>query len=458
MNRLYIVIIVAALGLASSTAWAAGIEYPDNGTIAIGRGGAWAANPMDGLAFQYNPAGLAQQRGLQVTADARLSFQRLKFTSTSLKGDPAENDAPPFLGPSGAVSYGLGAVGPLSELTFALGATGPSSIGKQQFPEQGVQRYQIQSTDYFIGFYSAAVAVGIGDWLRVGVTGQLAHGNATFSQAVYSGTTTGSEPSQDSKATFSGANGVKPAAVLGVTVLPTPTVAIGLSWRPAIHFAADGTLDTKVAEFAKNDAKQVGNSAELQLMFADVVRLGGMWKPTPRWEVELDAVWERWSEMTEIRVHTKNIKVAPSYDPSQSVNVPDIVFPHRFRDTLSLRLGGEHELLADTLRLRAGYLYESSAIPTKDVSVDFANWGRQVASVGASLHMFGAWLDVAYAHHFIDTQVVTDSAVVQQQTPSILPGVPAPKPLVVGNGTYQASLDIVSLSLRVPFGGQAPHP
>ena len=42
-----------------SLASAAGMEYPDNGTIAIGRGGAHAANPEDGLAFQYNPAGLA---------------------------------------------------------------------------------------------------------------------------------------------------------------------------------------------------------------------------------------------------------------------------------------------------------------------------------------------------------------------------------------------------------------
>ncbi len=436
--------------LLAGTAWAAGVEYPDNGTIALGRGGAWAANPSDGLAFQYNPAGLAQQHGLNLTLDARGAQQHLAFTSTSIPGSAKiENSAGPFLGPSACASYGFGAVGPLSELTVALGATGPSSIGHLQLPADGAQRYSIQSTDYFIGYYSAAVAAGWSDWLRVGVTFQLAHGNATFTQAVYSGTTDGTDRANDTTATFSGSNGVKPALVLGATVLPSKTLAVGLSWRPRIDFAADGTLKTVSPDWAKTLATQIGDTAQLQLKFADVVRLGVQWQPRTDWQVEADAVYEGWSALKEIRIHTQNIQVKSVSGETKPVE--DIVFPHEFKDTISLRLGGEHELLTDRLRLRAGYLYESSAIPTKHVSVDFANWERHVASVGASVRAFGVWLDLAYAHHFVATQTVTDSAVMQKLTPSLMSDMPPPKAQVVGNGVYEASMDIVSVALRVPF-------
>ena len=380
-----------------------------------------------------------------------MAKQHVRFTSTSIKGDPIENSANPFLGPSGALSYGLGAVGPLSELTLALGATGPSAIGIVKYPDKGVQRYALTNTDYFIGYYSASVAGGWGDWLRFGVTGQLAHGSAKFSQAVYSGVFSSTDPAQDSYATFEGSNGVLPTGVLGLTLLPRSDLAIGLSWRPAMDFAADGTLKTQSPEWAKALATQVGEQAQLQLKFADVVRLGLQYKPSPAWDVELDAVYERWSVLKEVRVHTKDVTVVPASAPDKPVKVPDIVFPHDYTDTWSVRLGGDYQLLTNRLTVRGGYLYESNAAPSKYVSVDFPNWARHVASVGASVRLFGAFVDLAYAHHFVDTQVVTDSGVVQQMSPT-MPGFDPVKTTVVGNGTYEASMDILSLSLRVPIG------
>lgn len=447
-----VVVLIFGSQWISRPLWAAGAEYPDNGTLSIGRGGAWAANPTDGLALTYNPAGLAQQHGLKLTLDARLSQQNVKFTSTSIKGDPVENSAPLFLGPTVALSYGMGALGPLSEATIAAGVNGPSAIGIVKYPNAGVQRYNVNSTDYFIGFYSLAVAAGYGDWLRFGITGQLAHGEATFDQAVYSSaTSSGSDPNDDTIATFSGKNGVQPNAIIGVTVLPTPQIAIGLSWRPSLKFAADGTLKTVAPKWAQESSKQVGDEAQLQLTFADVVRLGLQYKPNTNWDVEFDAVYERWSVLKEVRVHIINMTVVAAHDPDKPIKVPDIVFPHDYVDTISLRMGADYTLMPERLTVRGGYLYESSAAPTKYVSLDFPNWQRHVVSVGASIKLYGAWLDLAFAHHFVQTQVVTDSAVVQQQTPPVLP-LPQPKPIVVGNGTYEASMNIGSVALRVPFG------
>ena len=105
----------------------------------------------------------------------------------------------------------------------------------------------------------------------------------------------------------------------------------------------------------------------------------------------------------------------------------------------------------ERLTVRAGYAYETSAIPSAYVNVDFPNWQRHIASIGASLRLWGAWLDVAYAHHFVQTQHVTDSQVMSQVSPKI-GGMPASVPSVVGNGTYESALDLFSVSLRIPFG------
>jgi hypothetical protein len=58
-------------------------------------------------------------------------------------------------------------------------------------------------------------------------------------------------------------------------------------------------------------------------------------------------------------------------------------------------------------------------------------------------------IDLAYAHHFQPARTVTDSRVVQVVTPCLLPGCTDPAPTVVGNGRYEAALDVVSIALRV---------
>lgn len=437
-----------------TVAHAGGLEYPDNGTISIGRGGADAANPDDGLAFQYNPAGLAQQRGLRLTLDARLASQYVKFQSALAGTAAVTNGAPPFLSPSGSLSYGFGKVGFLSDLTIALGATGPSAIGKVRYPGEGAQRYALNSTDYFIGYYSLAVAAAWRDLIRIGLTGQLVHGTATFSQAVWSGQGQGPKDANDTQsdatATFSGTSGMIPTFVAGITVTPTPAWAIGISYRPQIDFNAPGTLDIALPGFAVKQGFSVeGNSADLHINLAATLRAGIQYKLTERALLELDGVWERWSSFKEIRVATHDILVhgLPGFP---AANVPDVVFPHNFTDTYSIRLGSDVTVVDDRLIVRAGYLFETSAVPTAYVSMDFPNWQRHALSAGASLKLWGAWLDVAYAHHFVQSQAITDSQVVQQVAPETQP-IPKAVPSVIGNGKYDSGLDLFSLSLRIPF-------
>jgi long-subunit fatty acid transport protein len=436
---------------------AAGVEHPDVGTVALGRGGAYAADPDGGLALEYNPAGFARQDGLRATLDGNLAWQRLTFTPAG-GGDSVSNGGGAFLAPAAVVSYGAGAVGPLAGLTFALGVAGPSAIGKLDYPAGGAQRYALISSDTSIAYWSAAVAAAFNRWLAAGVTLQLVKGTARFTQAVWSGDAAGTNPAEDAIAHVDVTSGFIPTAVLGVTARPTERVAVGASYRPRFTFDASGTLTTDLPASARAiGAHQSGTSTGFSLPMADVVRVGVLVRPRARWLVEADVVLERWSTLGALELEPHGITIA-SDNLGTSKPLPNIVFQKNFADALSVRVGGEHELLPGRLTVRAGYLHETSAVPLASTSVDFPNWDRDVVALGASLAIprTPVTLDVAYAHHFLPTRTVSNSIITQVVTPCLTPGCTDPAPTVVGNGTYAASLDVLSASLRVAFGARGP--
>ncbi len=421
---------------------AAGVEHPDVGTLALGRGGAYAADPDGGLALLYNPAGFGRQDGLRATLDANLAWQRLTFTPAG--GARAVSNGPsPFLAPAAVVSLGLGRTGPLAGLTFAAGVAGPSAIGKLQYPAAGAQRYALISIDTQIVYWSAAVAAAFNRWLAAGVTFQLVKGSARFTQAVWSGDSPGTDPAADALAHVDVTSGFIPTAILGVTGRPTERVAVGVSYRRGFNFDASGSLTTDLPAAATG----------FTLPLPDVVRAGVLVRVRARWLVEADVVYERWSTLRSIALPPRGIVIA-SDNLGTSKPLPDIVFQKNFDDAFSVRLGGEHELVPGRLTVRAGYLHETSAVPLASTSVDFPNWQRDVVALGASLAIprTSVTLDVAYAHHFLPARTVTASAIQQVVTPCLTPGCTDPAPTVVGNGSYDASLDVLSASLRLALG------
>ena len=87
--------IAIALLLTPRLALAGGFEIPDNGTQALGRGGAFVAKASDPTAIYHNPAGLAQQRGTRLLANANISFQAIEFQrSGTYPGSPSDPGTP----------------------------------------------------------------------------------------------------------------------------------------------------------------------------------------------------------------------------------------------------------------------------------------------------------------------------------------------------------------------------
>ena len=206
------------LTLATSRARAGGFETPDNGTEALGRGGAFVAKADDGTAIEYNIAGLARQRGTRITLDGNFVLSDIAFTRAgSYPGNPGDTRTPyagqryatthdkegVFVAPFLAVSSDLGW---FERWTFALGVYGPPSKGAHNYdvgargpgmtddPQAevtlpggqrapGPARYDLAKTNLLIVFPTLAAAVRVTRWLDLGLAAQLVYGNFDLSSA-----------------------------------------------------------------------------------------------------------------------------------------------------------------------------------------------------------------------------------------------------------------------------------
>jgi long-subunit fatty acid transport protein len=466
-----------AVLLWASLAGAAGFEFPDNGTQALGRGGAFTAKADDLSAVQYNIAGLAKLRGTHLLVNVNLAGVSSSFARSGVypddtyrlggvestqpwSGQPfpkVSNGAGPYPIPMGAVATDFG----LRRFTFAFGVYGPSSVGKRSFPEEvtlpgGVvapapQRFDLLDEDIIIGYLTFAAAWQPLDWLYLGAAFQpsLAH----VKEHVYAVTYTNANDCRNAEAwacsTKAGINLWDKFTATGiVSALVRPPrlehLEIGASFRFPFGADASGSAEMSLPP-AMSSFDISATHARLATKMPHVLRTGLRWFFGPREEekgdVEVDVVWEGWS-----RVKTFESTF------STTLGSLDLDVPHQYRDTVSVRLGGAYNFQLGArhdqrLALRAGWYWESAAAPLAYSRLDFDAFARFGFTAGAGYTWHGLTFDAALAYIYVPTRTVTDGKV----TPIYPEGFEAPTPAIINNGTYETRQWVVSLGAAVSF-------
>lgn len=480
-----------------------GFELPDNGTEALGRGGAFVAKADDGTALQYNIAGLARQRGTRVTLNSNFILHDVAFTRAGVyPGDPADTRTPYagqpyptirdrenlFIAPMVAVSSDFGY---FERWTFALGVYGPPSIGRHNYgvaeraagakddPSAEVtlpngmkapapSRYDITKTDLLIVYPTLAAAARVHRVLDVGLAVQMVY--ATFALANANLTPLG--PSNCPVPDYAGCDSYANINVSGTTFTglasvmlhPKPWLDLGATLRPPIDIKATGTLHPVTAPVAT--AKLQDSPVHFRSNLPLWLRLGGRLVSrypdgTERADVEVNLVWERWSAAEGPKPATKEVVDATTcsiYSDEFLLGkggelCADIV--HNYRDTFGVRVGGAYNhRLSDTARLtgRVGFYFDSAATSNAATRLDFNTAEKFGFTVGAGLKWRGLGLNLAYAYVYSPVRQVSDSEITAL---SGLNGNPVPGTdavIAVGNGRYEPMTQILSVGLTVNFG------
>ncbi len=452
-----------------------GFYTSDHGNRAVGRAGAFVAGADNLEAQFYNPAALTRLQGPQLRLNLAAVDQFIEFDS--IDGAAVENEALPFLIPALAFGAPLG-----DRAAFAFGFYTPHAP-TFSYPVNGAQRYALIEASVLETSLGPSFAFQATDWLSVGVG--VAWKVLGVTQELALGTEIGATNSNDGL--FYSINVDHMSTRLevwdyftisgnaGLLITPNERIAIGVSYNPPISYEATGSV---VADFSENYLYNEGFIANetatdeaitLPVTLPQAVRFGVQVSPSEALDVEIDVVWHDWSIMEELLVtdvelgfdlldsaYLQGQGVECSVDDCHLEATDDIPLPTGYRDTISIRLGGEYQI-DDRFTARAGALYESSAVPPETLSVNLVDGAKVGYSLGGSARPGAKWgIDFAWAQSFLFPQTITDSQFKEIRIFIDAADITAPPVIgegpAVGNGDYRSRVWIGSLGVTRYFG------
>ncbi len=460
-------------------AGAGGFELPDNGSEALGRGGAFTAKADDPTAIEYNPAGLAVQRGTRVLLDGHFIVSSYRFQRYGVYPDDPKNPATPwggspfpkvqdasgpFFAPFIAASTDFGT---FDWMTFAVGVFGPSGVGSRTYP-LGVQgapaasRYDVVQSNSVIAFPTAAVGVKVFDGLELGAGLHFVYGQFALTSTSFvdlgdgaAGPCNNDEYQPCDSVSRLDLTGTSWAGSFGAMAHPSKTSSLGLSARTPISIQATGTATVLQSPLGQPIPAQGHATFETDLPW--VIRAGIRQTFLEKdgfelGDVELDGTYETWgtAQAGGPVIHIDHLgPTGPAFD---DINVQ---VAHRYNDTFSIRAGGAYNVRTSIgpVALRMGAYYDKSA--TSDhpgyTRLDFDTLDKIAGTVGIGLHWGGLQFNLSYAEVFEPDRNVTPGSGQIRPIDGAAHGNPVDSEgallPAVNEGQYQGHTEIVSFGV-----------
>ncbi len=440
------------LGLAMSSmlagsggAWGAGFYIQEQSAAGVGRAQAGnVAISDDASTIYFNPAGMTELEGVQVTSGIDLIVPTASLTDTGsdYRSTGAFLVNPPsggFVSANGGSGGNPGSATPIpdfyisaqipdSPITVGLGVTAPFGFASK-FAEGGFARYD--SIDSFVETFDIAptIAWKVTDWLSVGAGLDEQYAYVKLRSALPDPLNLGGPtPASDGRLTLTGHEWTTGYNV-GVLLKPAAGTKIGFSYRSAITHNINGavTFSGLSGPLAAQNGQE-GAAAGLDL--PDMFSGGIAQQVTPDLTLLGEIDYYNWSNFKSITINLAGGGA--------------LATPENYRNTYSGAIGAEYQL-TDQIKLRTGFKYDQT--PTVDAYRDTRvpdgdrYWLSGGIHYAVSDHL---GLDASYAHIFLDDSVV-------HVTRSFYgAALPIPTTATI-NATSSVSLDLLTVGFSYRF-------
>ncbi|MCP4680626.1 MAG: hypothetical protein GY854_35110 [Deltaproteobacteria bacterium] len=474
--------------------YAGGLEVPDLGAVAIGRGGAFAARADNLSAFYYNPAGLSKNKGVNLLVgvtlfNVNLHYLRSGSTDDSggvgtveMNGVDVYNPSRDFaeIGPENPESsdyHSISGERPLSPLpmmvfswgdafnveglALAVGLITPSSFYLPKYPEKGPGRYAIREGSFLVASPGIGISYAVNRYIQVG--GVFLGGAAFLDMSVairpvprlndplfYNENLGGdADLSIETKDWFA------PSGIFGVLSNPLDWLEVGVAVKLPQKIEANGKAKytAPTDDLINSDLVSGRDDITLRFHFPWVVRAGVRYIHR-YFDIEADFVWENWSSFERFEFDMDAELFQDAVEEEGRMEMPDAEVPKHFRDTYSVRLGGDVEVWPEHIAARIGGYYQTSAYPKNNdtFNLDFP-FGEQVGVGGGLTWHACSYLDVnaGYLHVFQFDVEVEDGVVQQIGMPIERDGEEKQTGNTVNNGTYEVGINLFAISLEGHF-------
>jgi len=390
--------LVACLAPGAASLVASGTRIGFQDAFATARGNAFVATADDPSAVYYNPAGLTQLAGQEISAtayavDLGADYRSGAGTSTSMN---RQQQIIPHVyyawTPKNASwSVGLGYYDP-----FGLSTDWPDSSGFRTFATRNKETYQT---------LNPVAAWRISDVFSVGGGLTINRLSVDLNRGI--GLMPGDQFRFKADASDISFN-------LGLRWQPAEEHAFGLSYQHQTSFNLSGT--------ATASPYAAGESATSDFVFPEVLIAGYSYRPTPQWNIEADIDWTNWT-----RLNTAVISKASG----------PVDLPFNWRSSFFYELGVTRYLNGGW-QVSAGYTLSENSVPD-------AMWNPAVPDATRQFWCAGAGYAQGPLRCMLTLQVAT------APTRNIHGGIVNPLSGETVDGSYRSSIKTLALSLDYRF-------
>jgi long-chain fatty acid transport protein len=412
---LVLLMVLAWLCCCTSTALGAGFALMNQGTAGMAQGNAFVAEADDASAIFYNPAGLSQLKRPQFYQGSFFTYPDREFHGTDQFSQTVHRVYPTitayFAYPvNDRVALGLGFFSP-----FGLGSSWPSDwVGRYLFTYSTLKTYNVNPVASVKLLDNLSLAAGLDVlWSAVRMKKKLP---MPFNL-----------PDGESNLGGDG-NGV--GYNLGVLYEPIGGLKLGVAYRSEIFVKHKGDLATTLPSPLVSPSN-IGGSANIT--YPPTVTMGINYSRLKPFTFEFDATWTGWSTYDELKV-TLDKPI-----PGGSTNT--LVTPKNWHDAWAFRFGANYEV-KQGMKVRAGYIYDLTPVPSGSFEPQLPDANRHVFSVGGDLKIKRFTLGVAYNYVLIEGRSKSNTIATN--------GV-GPPAAFQANGPYRSDVHILGLNWSFQF-------
>ncbi|MEO6787452.1 MAG: outer membrane protein transport protein, partial [Chthoniobacteraceae bacterium] len=419
-------VLACAIGACLPTvSFALGIRIADQDARATARGNAFTATADNPSAIYYNPAGISQLYSPGLNSPA--------FTPSlgSGKGTvPAQEES---TGDGGGLRLRMGVYaitlgnevnlsggrGSLdishrwqvagsfyatwkkegSPLTFGLGMYSPYGFGVWYSEASPLRQLAISGSIAYTTL-NPVVSWQVSDTLSIAVGPTINYAKVGLKRGIV---TVGDGFEFEGTGWAVGANA-------GIMWRPSPKHSFGLMYRSETQVNFDGHSNTFIPTVISSREAATAN-----ITFPQNVVLGYSYRPTPKWNFEVDVDWTDWDRLNTVTLNKSSGNVSLPFNWQSS-------FFYEFGATYQFDSG---------FTASAGYIYSENSVPNNSFNPLVPDSNRHIVSVGVGKQYKNWSFDLAYQYAFGPTRTVTQGS--------------------AADGTYKFNSNAISISAGYRF-------
>ncbi len=351
--------IMGVVSVTDRRVYAGAFAVDEQGAAAMGQANAFSAQANDPSALFYNPAGIGQLGGTQVSLGTTLIAPSTTFENR-VSGTSTDTEAAVFYPPTLYMTHEFS-----SNIAAGLGIFIPFGLSTE-WPGDWEGRYLTTFSEINTIYINPNIVWKSTSGLHLAAGLTYVPSDVTLRSKVPP------LPDSDMEINADGDGWGYNLAVLAA--LPARN-SLGISFRSGVKVDYSG--DTTVSPSGLPD--QVRSS----LTFPPIFTVGIAHHVTETLTLEADWQWVGWATVDKITIDFAG-------QPSSG----DSVTPKNWENSSSLRLGVEH--MFERSVIRGGYAYDMTPIPNETIDPSLADSDKQTLALGWGYRFSRASIDLAY--------------------------------------------------------------